>query len=136
MGFSAPIANSPISKSRFPRDRKATIAAGLTFALFAISAVADRRLQSQIDSQVPTLAASAAPSGQASLTLDVAGDPNRGCFVVAAHRKEERKYWDHVALDHALAILAIRIQFRTVRYPPKITLDFLGKCQFPKPFPY
>jgi hypothetical protein len=95
-----------------------------------------RRLQSQIDSQLPTLAASGVPSCQTSLTLDVAGEPDMGCFVVAPHKNEEGKYWDDVTLDHALAILGIRNLFRTVHYPPKITLDFRRKCQFPKPFPY
>src|ERR1035438_2405728 len=95
-----------------------------------------RRLQSQIDSQLPTLAASGVPSCQSSLTLDVAGKPNMGCFVVAPHRKEERKYWDDLTLDHALAVLGTRNLFRTVHYPPKITLDFLRNCQFSKPFPY
>ena len=95
-----------------------------------------RRLQSQIDSQLPTLAASGVPSCQRSLTLDVAGEPDMGCFVVAPHRNEERKYVDDVTLDQALAVLGLRNLFRTVHYPPKITLDFLRKCQFPKPFPY
>jgi hypothetical protein len=95
-----------------------------------------RRLQSQIDSQLLTLAASSVPSCQTSLTLDVAGEPDMGCFVVAPHRSEERKYWDDVTLDDALAILGIRNLFRTVHYPPKLTLDFRRQCQFPKPFPY
>lgn len=95
-----------------------------------------RRLQSQVDSQLPTLAASGVPSCQKSLTMDVAGNPDMGCFVVAPHRKEERKYWDDVSLAQALAVLGNQNLFRTIHYPPKITLDFLRKCQFPKPFPY
>ena len=95
-----------------------------------------RRLQSQIDSQLPTLAVSGLPNCQDPLTLDVAGRPEMGCFVVAPHRSEERKYWDDLTLDQALAVLGIRNLFRTVHYPPKITLDFLRTCQFPKPFPY
>ena len=95
-----------------------------------------RRLQSQIDSQLPTFAASGVPSCQTSLTLDVTGEPDMGCFVVAPHRNEERKYWDDVTLDHALALLGIRNLFRTIHYPPKIMLDFARKCQFSKPFPY
>src|SRR5260370_18695201 len=58
-----------------------------------------RRLQSQIDSQLPTLAASGAPSRQSSLTLHVAHRPDMGCFVVAPNGKEERKYWDDLTLD-------------------------------------
>jgi len=94
-----------------------------------------RRLQSQIDSQVSTLAASGLLSCQTSLTLDIAGKPDMGCFVAAPHRKEERKYWDNVTLDQALAVLATDNVFTTVHYPPKITLDFLRRCQFPEPFP-
>lgn len=92
-----------------------------------------RQLQSQIDSQLPTLTASGVSGCQKSLTLDVAGGPDMGCFVVAP---EGRKYWDDVTLDRALAILGTHNLFRTVHYPPKITLDFFRKCQFPKPFPY
>jgi hypothetical protein len=95
-----------------------------------------RRLQSQIDSQLPTLAASGVPSCQSSLTLDVAGMPDMGCFVVAPHHNEERKYWDDLTLDQALAVLGTHNLFRTVHHPPKISLDFLRECQFPKPFPY
>jgi len=95
-----------------------------------------QRLQSQIDSQLLTLAASGVPNCQSSLTLDVAGKPDLGCFVVASHRKEEGKYWDDLALDRALALLEIRDVFRTVHYPPNITLDFPRNCRFPKPFPY
>jgi hypothetical protein len=95
-----------------------------------------RRLQSQIDSQLQPLASSGLSSCQISLTLDVAGQPDMGCFVVAPHRKEERKYWDDLALDQALAVLGTHNLFRTVHYPPKITLDFLRRCQFSKPFPY
>jgi hypothetical protein len=56
-----------------------------------------RRLQSQIDSQLTTLAASGVPSCQRSLTLDIAGKPDMGCFVAAPHRNEDRKYWDEAA---------------------------------------
>jgi len=95
-----------------------------------------RRLQSQIDSQLASLASSGMPSCQSSLTLDIAGEPDMGCFAIAPHRKEEHKYWDDLTLDHALALLGSRNLFRTIHYPPKITLDFQRKCQFPKPFPY
>jgi hypothetical protein len=95
-----------------------------------------RRLQSQIDSQLAALAASGVPGCQSSLTLDVAGKPDMGCFVVAPHGKEERKYWDDLTLDGALAVLGTDNLFRTVHYPPKLTLDFVRQCQFPRPFPY
>jgi hypothetical protein len=95
-----------------------------------------QRLQSQIDSQLSILAAPGVPGCQSSLTLDVAGEPDMGCFVVAPHRNEERKYWDDLTLDQALAVLGRQNRFKTVHYPPKITLDLLRKCQFQKPFPY
>jgi hypothetical protein len=95
-----------------------------------------RRLQSQINSHLAALAASGVPSCQSSLTLDVAGKPDMDCFVVAPHRNEERKYWDDLTLDRALAVLGTQNLFRTVHYPPKLTLDFVRQCQFPKPFPY
>lgn len=95
-----------------------------------------RRLQSQIDSQLSRFAGSGAPSCQSSLILDVAGKPDMGCFAVAPHRKEERKYWKDLTLDQALAVLGVRNLFRIVHYPPKITLEFLRNCQFSKPFPY
>ena len=95
-----------------------------------------RRLQSQIDSQLPALAVSGVPTCQkSSLTLDVAGKPDMGC-VVAPHGNKERKYWDDITLEQALAVLGTQNLFRTVHYPPKITLDFFRKCQFPEPFPY
>jgi hypothetical protein len=95
-----------------------------------------RRLQSQTDSQLPTLAASGISSCQNSLTLDVAGDPDMDCFVAAPHRDDQRKYWDDLSLDQALDVLGTDNLFRTVHYPPKITLDFRRKCHFSKPFPY
>lgn len=95
-----------------------------------------RRLQSQIDSQLPGLATSGGLGCQNSLSLDVAGKPNMGCYVVAPHDKKERKYWDDLTLDQALAVLGTQNLFTTVHYPPKITLDFLRECQFPTPFPY
>jgi len=95
-----------------------------------------RRLQSQIDSQLGTLAASGVASCQSSLTLEVAGKPDMGCFVAAPHRKDERPYWDDLTLDQAFGVLGTRNLFSTVHYPPKLTLDFARQCQFPKPFPY
>lgn len=95
-----------------------------------------QRLQSQIDSGLPTLVASGVSGCQRSLMLDAGGKPDMGCFVVAPHRKEERKYWDDLTLDKALLVLGISNGFRTVHYPPNITLDFDQKCHFPKPFPY
>lgn len=95
-----------------------------------------RRLQSQINSQLAKVATSSGRSCQSSLTLDVAGKPDMGCYVVAPHSKNERKFWEDLTLDQALATLGTQNLFTTVNNPPKITLDFIRKCQFPQPFPY
>jgi hypothetical protein len=94
-----------------------------------------RRLQSQIDSQLAALASSGVSGCQSALTLDVAGKPNMDCYIAAPHQKEERQLWDDLTLDQALAVLGTRNSFRTVNYPPKLTLDFVRPCQLPKP-PY
>ncbi len=94
-----------------------------------------KRLQSQIDIQLAKSKASQIPSCQSTLALEVAGDPDLSCFVVAPHRKEEAKYLDDLTLDEALRVLGVRNLFRTVHYPPKIAIDFYRRCQFPKPFP-
>jgi hypothetical protein len=94
-----------------------------------------RQLQSQIDSQLAPLAASGVAGCQGSLTLDVAGKPNLDCYVAAPHRDQERKLWDDLTLDQALAVLGTGNLFKTVHYPPKLTLDFVRQCQHAKP-PY
>ena len=94
-----------------------------------------RQLQSQIDSQLASLAASGVSGCQGSLTLDVAGKPNMDCYVAAPHRDQERKLWDDLTLDQALAVLGTGNSFKTVHYPPKLTLDFVRQCQHAKP-PY
>jgi hypothetical protein len=95
-----------------------------------------QRLQSQIDSQLATLAASGATLCQASLTLEVAGKPDMGCYVVAPHGKDVGDSVNNMTLDKALATLGFHNLFSTVHYPPKITLELVRKCQFPQPFPY
>jgi hypothetical protein len=94
-----------------------------------------RQLQSQTDAQLAALAASGVSGCQSSLTLDVAGKPNMDCYVAAPHGSEKRKLWDDLTLDQALAVLGTGNLFKTVHYPPKLTLDFVRPCQFPKP-PY
>lgn len=94
-----------------------------------------RRLQSQIDAQVSALATSGTSTCNGSLTLEVAGKPDLGCFVYAPHGKDAGNVND-VTLDRALSALGIQNMFRTIHYPPKIQLDYFRKCQFPQPFPY
>ena len=95
-----------------------------------------RRLQSQIDSQLAAFAASGTSGCQTSLAIDVAGKPNMDCYVAAPHRNEERKLRDDLTLDQAIAVLGTRNAFRTVNYPPKLTLDFVRQCQHAREPPY
>jgi len=92
-----------------------------------------RRLQSQIDSQ---LSRSSTPRCQASLTLEVDGKPDMGCYVVAPHGKKAADALTDMTLDRALATLGLDNLFSTIHYPPKLTLQFARKCQFEKPFPW
>jgi uncharacterized protein DUF6794 len=94
-----------------------------------------RRLQSQIDKQLSTLPPGTS-SCQTSLTLEVAGKPNMGCFVVAPHGKEAGKSVSDMTLKQALGTLGFQNLFHTVHNPPKLTVEFARKCQFPEPFPY
>ena len=94
-----------------------------------------RRLQSQIDKQLSTLS-SDAKTCQTSLTLEVAGKPDMGCFVVAPHGKKAGRSMNDVTLDQALRTLGFQNLFHTIHNPPKLTLEFARKCQFPQPFPY
>ncbi|MGZ4841657.1 MAG: DUF6794 domain-containing protein [Candidatus Angelobacter sp.] len=94
-----------------------------------------RRLQSQIDKRLSTLPPGTTPC-QTSLTLEVAGKPDLGCFVVAPHGKEAGKSVNDMTLDQALGTLGFQNLFHTVHNPPKLTVEFARKCQFPNPFPY
>jgi hypothetical protein len=90
-------------------------------------------LQSQIDSQLGVVAGSGMSGCQSSLALEVAGKPNMDCYVAAPHSSEQPKFWDDLSLDQALAVLGKGNAFKTVNYPPKLTLDFVRQCQHPKP---
>ncbi len=92
-----------------------------------------RRLQTQIDKQLSMQTPGAC---QTSLTLEVAGKPDMGCFVVAPHGKQVGASVNDMTLDRALASLGFQNMFHTVHNPPKLTLEFIRKCQFPEPFPY
>lgn len=94
-----------------------------------------QQLEKQIDSQLAA-GSRAVSSCQNSLTLDIAGKPDMDCYVVAPHDKKDRQFWDDLTLERALTVMGTQNFFRTVHYPPKLTLDFIRPCQFPKPFPY
>jgi hypothetical protein len=91
-----------------------------------------KAMQSQIDAQLSKLAVAGSMPCQTSLTLEVAGKPDAHCFVDAPRASEQVK---DITLDKALNGLGFLNLFRTVHEPPKITLDFSRKCQFPTP-PY
>jgi hypothetical protein len=98
----------------------------------ATTAYMIRRLQSQIDSQLAASTTSGASGCPSSLTLEVAGKPNMECYVAAPHGKKQLQFWDDLTLDHALSVLGTQNLFKTINYPPKLTLDFVRQCQFPK----
>jgi len=94
-----------------------------------------KAIQSQINEQLSKLAVTGTPSCQTSLTIELAGKPDDHCFVDAPHDKRVADQVKDIALDKALYGLGLFNLFRTVHVPPKITLDFSRKCQFPTP-PY
>ncbi len=94
-----------------------------------------KAMQSQINDQLSKLMMSGTNPCQTSLTLEVTGEPDAQCFVYAPHGKQGSDQARDITLDKALNGLGFFNLFRTVHEPPKITLEFARKCQFPKP-PY
>jgi hypothetical protein len=72
---------------------------------------------------------------QTSPTLELAGNPDIHCFVDAPHDKQVSDQVKDVTLGKALNGLGFFNLFRIVHEPPKITLDFARRWQFPTP-PY
>jgi hypothetical protein len=93
-----------------------------------------KAIQAQIDDQLSKLGAGTSRC-QTSLTLELDGNPDAHCFVDAPHDKRVSDQVKDITLDKALGGLGFFNLFRTVHNPPKITLDFARKCQFPTP-PY
>jgi len=94
-----------------------------------------KAIQSQIDDQLSKLAVAGSMPCQTSLTLELAGKPDVHCFVDAPRDKRAADQVKDITLDKALDGLGFFNLFKTVHEPPKITLDFARKCQFPTP-PY
>jgi len=94
-----------------------------------------KAIQSQVNDQLSKLAVAGTTPCQASLTLELAGKPDTHCFVDAPHDKRVSDQVKDITLDKALNGLGFFNLFRIVHEPPKITLDFGRKCQFPTP-PY
>lgn len=94
-----------------------------------------KAIQSQINGQLSKLAVTGTTPCQTSLTLELGGKPDTHCFVDAPHDRRVSDQVKDTTLDEALNGLGFFNLFRTVHEPPKITLDFARKCQFPTP-PY
>jgi hypothetical protein len=94
-----------------------------------------KAIQSQIDNQLSKSASTGTTPCQKSLTLEVAGNPDRHCFVDAPHDKRVADQVKDITLDKSWAGLGFLNLFRTVNEPPRIVIDFARKCQFPTP-PY
>ncbi len=94
-----------------------------------------KAIQSQINNQMSKLAATGTIPCQTSLTLEVAGNPDIGCFAYAPYDKQAPGREMDFTLDKALNGLGFMNLFRTVHEPPKITLEFARRCQFSTP-PY
>ena len=94
-----------------------------------------KAIQSQINDQLPKMAVTGTTPCQTSLTLEMAGKPDAHCFVDAPNGKRVSDQVKDITLEKALNGLGFLNLFRTVHEPPKITLDFARKCQFPAP-PY
>jgi hypothetical protein len=97
-----------------------------------------KAMQSQIDDQMAKFAASGTPSCQNSLMLEVAGKPDKSCFIAAPfarHRKDQKGQPTEATLETILWWLGRSNFFITSYAPPKVTLNFARQCQFPTP-PY
>ncbi len=98
-----------------------------------------KAMQSQINDQMVVFAANGRPVCLNSLTLEVEGKPDMGCFVDASfaeHRKGQPKNQPtETTLEMILGWLGVRNFFMASHAPPKINLNFTRKCQFHNP-PY
>jgi hypothetical protein len=90
-----------------------------------------KAIQSQINDQLSKLAVTGTMPCQSSLTLEMAGKPDTGCFVYAPHDGRASDQVKDITLDKALNGLGFLNLFRTIHDPPIITLDFARKCHFP-----
>lgn len=91
-----------------------------------------KAIQSQIDEQLPKLVASGAHICQSSLTIEVLGNPDMHCFVDAPIPKNQPI---EITLEEAVEGLGFLNLISPSHMPPKVTLHFARKCQFPTP-PY
>jgi hypothetical protein len=94
-----------------------------------------KAMQGQIDEQLAKLAAAGTPMCQSSLTLEVVGKPDMHCFVDAPFAKNLADGAKETTLETALEGLGFLNLCTPSHVPPKVTLDFARKCQFPTP-PY
>jgi hypothetical protein len=98
-----------------------------------------KAMQSQIDDQMAKFATTGPPVCQNSLILDVEGNPDMHCFVDASfarsHKRQPKDQPTETTLQTILGWLGFRNFFMPSHVPPKISLAFTRKCQFPTP-PY
>jgi hypothetical protein len=92
-----------------------------------------KALQSQIDEQLASLATAGTTLCQRSLALEVDGKPDLKCFVDAPF--SERPPNEFMTLEAVLDGIGFLNLIRLSHAPPKISLDFARRCQFPTP-PY
>jgi hypothetical protein len=99
-----------------------------------------KAMQSQIDEQIPRLAAAGESVCQGSLKFGVTGEPDMRCFVDASFARtrkgDPKNQLTETSLQMILGWLGIRNFFMASHTPPsRITLAFTRKCQQPTP-PY
>ena len=94
-----------------------------------------KAMQFQIDEQMAKVAATGTPTCQSSVTLEPTGEPDMRCFVDAPLAKDGANGSKETTLGKALEGLGFFNLFTPSHVPPKITLNFSRKCQFPTP-PY
>jgi len=98
-----------------------------------------KAMQSQIDDQLRKIAATGTSMCQRSLTLETEGKPDMHYFVDASFAKarkgQPKDQPTETSLEMLLGWLGIGNFFMVSHVPPKITLNFTRKCQFPTP-PY
>jgi hypothetical protein len=90
-----------------------------------------KSIQSQIDEQLRSAAATGKPLSRSSLTLETAGEPDLNCFVASPLGKGDFKTSKEVPLGAALEGLGFLNFFAPSHVPPKMVLTFSRKCQVP-----
>ena len=91
-----------------------------------------KRIQEQIDQQLPTRTSGAAAPCETSLRLQPTGNPNLKCWVRVEFSEDGG---GPVSLDRLLGWISWRNGFDVLNSPPDINLRFHEKCAWPEPPP-